>query len=387
MVPIEQVKVDVPEPAGLAGEVLPADGVHDDEHTAGLLRAGDVAQVGVVGHGVLVLAGEEGAVVPAQGELDHAAVFQHVVVDDPGHGLPVRPGQGADGPCGQDVVDVVDALEGQGDLRLPVQGERPRREVQGRDGEIRVMAAVAAAAAAVVADVLIVVAAVVHGSAAEGTAGPVVVHAPVVFGADGALLQAEPLHPSVVPGKAGHQGVVGVEDQGGIRMDGGEDGVIDPLRVAVAGELVPVEVGDDEVGGVEPLEGKAGIALVALQQQHVPPHPAGERAAAQDEGGHALNLVGALLVVHHGLAACAEDGGNHLHGGGLSVAAGDGDDAAGQLHPAQHIRADFQGVLAGQAAALAHQLADEAEELADDNSQDHSHWGNSPSVFCYHSFS
>ena len=74
------------------------------------------------------------------------------------------------------------------------------------------------------------------------------------------------------------------------------------------------------------------------------------------QGGDALDLVGALLVVDHGLPRGPEDGGDHLHRGGLAVGAGDGDDVFRQLHPGEDVRTDLQGELAGHGAALAHQL-------------------------------
>ena len=223
------------------------------------------------------------------------------------------------------------------------------------------------------ADVVVVADVVDHPAPAHGAPGPVVVDAGGAVAAGG--VQTEPLHLLRVVAQAefGHQRIVGVEHQGGVRMDSGEDGAVDPLGMAVAGELVPVQVGDDEVGGVEPPKGVTGVALVALQQQHVSPHAARQGAVGQDQGGHALDLVGALGVVDHLPAAGAEDGGDHLHGGGLAVAAGDGDDVGGQLHPAQHVGAELQSVLAGEAAALAHQLADETQQSAYDDGEKTSH--------------
>ena len=111
--------------------------------------------------------------------------------------------------------------------------------------------------------------------------------------------------------------------------------------MAVAGELVPVEVGDDELRGVEELEAELGVPLVTLQQQHVGLDLPAEGGVGQHQGGDALDLVGALLVVDHIFSICPEDGGDHLHRGGLAVGAGDGDDVGRQLHPAQDVRADF----------------------------------------------
>ena len=295
-------------------------------------------------------------VVP-QGEGHHPAVFQGVVVDDRGHDGLVHPRQGADRPGRQDVVDVVNAAEGQVEPGAAVDGQDALFQVHGRHGKVRRVAVVAAAFTAVGADMVVVVVVVDHPSPAGRAPGPVVVDPLGGLRVPGAALHAEPLHLLVVPGEAGDQGVVGVEDQGGLGVDGGEDGLVDPLRVAVSGELVTVEVGDDEVGGVEVAEGQPGIALVALQQEHVPPDLAGQGAPGEDQGGDALDLVGALLVVEDGPPVGAQNGGDHLHGGGLAVGAGDGDDVSGQLDPGENIRADLQGEFAGHGAALAHQLA------------------------------
>ena len=220
-------------------------------------------------------------------------------------------------------------------------------------------------------DVGVVVTGVLHPAPAHRAPRAVVVHAPVLPGAHRAPVQPEPLHPRriVIPGKAGHQGVVGVEYEGSLREDGGLDGVIHPLRMPVPGELIPVQVGDDEVGGVEPPEGELGVPLVALQQEHVPPHPAPQGAAGQNQGGHPLDLVGALLVVHHLPPVLFQDLRNHLHGGGLAVGPGDGDDMGGQPHPAQHVGAQLQGVLPRQGAALAHQPPHKPQDLAHHNGQ------------------
>lgn len=40
---VELVKVDVPQPACLAGEILPGHGVHNDEHRAVLIGGGNIA--------------------------------------------------------------------------------------------------------------------------------------------------------------------------------------------------------------------------------------------------------------------------------------------------------------------------------------------------------
>ena len=148
-------------------------------------------------------------------------------------------------------------------------------------------------------------------------------------------------------------------------MDGGEDRVKHAFGVTVPGELVPVQVGDDKFRGVEILEAVGSVPLVAFQQQHVRVDLPPQGGVGQDQCGDALHLVGALGVVDHILALGTQDGGDHLHGGGLAVGAGDGDDVGRQLHPLQNVGADLQGKLAGHGAALADELAHEAAQLAD----------------------
>ena len=140
-------------------------------------------------------------------------------------------------------------------------------------------------------------------------------------------------------------------------MQGGEDGVIDPFRVPVPGELVPVEVGDHKLGGMEVPEGMGGITLVGLDQQHVGLDPPAQGGVGQHQGNHALNLVGALFVVDHGPSVRPEDGGDHLHRGGLPVGPGNGDDMPRQLYAPENVRADFQGKLSRHGASLADELA------------------------------
>ena len=173
--------------------------------------------------------------------------------------------------------------------------------------------------------------------------------------------------------KAAGQGIVAVQDQLRIGVDGGENGVKHAFRVAVPGQLVPVQVGDDKFRGVEILEAVGSVPLVAFQQQYVGVDFAAKGGVGQDQCGDALHLVGALGVVDHILALGTQDGGDHLHGGGLAVGAGDGDDVGGQLYPPQYVGAQFESKLAGQAAAPAQQLACEAQQLAHHNGQHSSH--------------
>ena len=84
------------------------------------------------------------------------------------------------------------------------------------------MPVVAAVRAPVVADVLVVIAVVLHPALTRGAPGSVVVDAVMLLRADGALVQAEPLHLLMAPRKAGHQGIVRVQYQRGIRVDSGK---------------------------------------------------------------------------------------------------------------------------------------------------------------------
>ena len=206
-----------------------------------------------------------------------------------------------------------------------VDGQRAPLQVQGRGGKVRGGLFVAALRAPEGADVVVVDVVVFHGGMAHRAVGPVVVDAGGGVRVGGAAVQAEPAHLLMAPGKAAGQGIVGIEEQLRLRVDGRQDGVVHPLRVAVPGQLVPVEIGDDELRGVEVPEALSGIPLIGLDQQHVRPHPAGEVRVGQHQGGDALDLVGALLVVDHGLPRGPEDGGDHLHRGGLAVGAGDGE--------------------------------------------------------------
>ncbi|CAN4071898.1 preprotein translocase subunit YajC, partial [Dysosmobacter welbionis] len=126
----------------------------------------------------------------------------------------------------QDVVDVVDAAEGQLDGDGAVDGQGAPAQVQRRGGVVRGGLVMAAFRAAESADVVVVDVVIFHGGMAHRTAGPVVVHAGGGRGVGGAAVQAEPLHPVPSPGKAAGQGIVGVQDQLRLRMEGRENGVI-----------------------------------------------------------------------------------------------------------------------------------------------------------------
>ena len=211
-----------------------------------------------------MLGSQQRAVVLAQGELLHPAVFQDVVVDDAPGGLRAHAALPAGGVGRQDVVDVVDAAEGQVDVHRAVDGQCAVLQIHRRGGVIRGGLGVAAGGAAVGADVVVVDVVVGHGGVAEGAVGPVVIDPRGGVRGEGRPVHAEPDGLFVSLGEAGGEGIIGVQDQLRLRMDGGQNRLIDALRMAVAGELVPVEVGDDELRGMEGAEGVAGVALVTL---------------------------------------------------------------------------------------------------------------------------
>ena len=320
-----------------------------------------------------MLGSQQHPVVLPQGEALHPPVFQGVAAQDLHDLRPGDPQAAAGGVGRQDVVGVVDAAESKLHREFPVDGEDAGVQVGGGDGEVGLGLPVAALRAAVGADLVIVNVVVGHGGVAEGAVGPVVIDAGGGAGGEGGLVHAEPLYLLMPLGEAGGEGVVGVQNQLRLGVDGGQNRLIDALRMAVAGELVPVEVGDDELRGVEVAEGVAGVALVALEKQHIRLDLAAQGGVGQEQGGDALHLVGALGVVDDGLPLRAEDGGDHLHRGGLSVGAGDGHDVGRQGQPCQDVRADLQCRLAGHGAALADEPAHGPAQLADDDGEKLSH--------------
>ena len=183
----------------------------------------------------------------------------------------------------------------------------------------------------------------------------------------GAVLQPKPLHLLMADGKAAGQRIIRVQNQLRIGVEGGKNGVKHALRVAVPGELVPVEIGDNKLRGMEILEAVGGIALVAFQQQHIGLDPAAQRSVGQNQGGNALHLIGALGIIDDVPALRPQHRGDHLYSGGLAVGAGDSDDVGRQRHPFQNIRAYLQGKLAGHGTALADELSHKAAQLADHN--------------------
>ena len=248
---------------------------------------------------------------------------------------------------------------------MAVQHQLPRLEIQIRGGVVRGGPGVAALGAAVGADVVVVDVVILHGGVAHGAVGTVVVDPGGGVRVRGAAVQAEPLYLLMAHGKTAGQGIVAVQNQLCVRVNGRKNGVKYAFRVAVPGQLIPIQIGDDELRGVEVLEAVGGVPLVAFQQQHVGVDFAAKGGVGQDQGGNALHLVGALGVVDHVFPLGAQHRGDHLHGGCFAVGAGDSDDVGRQLYPLQNVGADFQGKLAGHGAALAHELAHEAAQLTD----------------------
>ena len=193
-----------------------------------------------------------------------------------------------------------------------------------------------------------------HGLAAHRAVQAVVVGPGEGVGVGGGVVKAKPQNLIPAPSEQRDHRVVCVEQQGRIVVDALGNGVKDPFGVAVAGELVAVEVGDDIVGRMEPAEGQLGIALVRLDQQHVLFHFSAQGAGAEDHGGDTLDLVGALGVIGDGLSRRLQDRGDHLHRGGLAVAAGNGHNGLGQFNAAQYVGAELEGKFARQACPLSH---------------------------------
>ena len=208
---------------------------------------------------------------------------------------------------------------------------------------------------------------------AQRAVGAVVVDTGGGIRGNGTPVDAEPVHVVIANGKAGGERVVGVEQQ---RYRGGKrrtQCVKHPFGMAVAGELVAAEVGDDEQRRAEIAEGVGSVALVRFEQQHIRQNASPQCGTAEDERCDALDLVGAFLIIDDAFSGGRQDGGDHLHGGGLAVGAGDGDNGFGQLHPRQHVGTDLQSQLAGQRATPPAQTADGAAEPTGEHSQKTAH--------------
>ncbi len=142
----------------------------------------------------------------------------------------------------------------------PVQDQFAVLQVQLRGGVVRSGPGVAALGAAVRADVVVVDVLIFHGRVAHRAVGPVVIDPGGGLRVGGTVVQAEPLHLFMADGKAAGQGIVAVQDQLRIGVDGGEDRVKHALGVTVPGQLVPVQVGNDKFRGVEVLEAVGSVA-------------------------------------------------------------------------------------------------------------------------------
>ena len=168
-------------------------------------------------------------------------------------------------------------------------------QVQRRGGVVRGGLVMAAFRAAESADVVVVDVVIFHGGMAHRAAGPVVVHAGGGTRCRRGSGPGRTTSPCPVPGQSSWTGIVGVQDQLRLRMEGRENGVIHPLRMAVPGQLVPVEIGDDELRGVEVPEALGAYRSSDSISSTSGPHPARERRVGQHQRGDALDLVGAPL--------------------------------------------------------------------------------------------
>ena len=136
--------------------------------------------------------------------------------------------------------------------------------------------------------------------------------------------------------------------------------------MGIAGQLVTVEIGDDEHRGLNMAEGEPGKPLVAFQKDHIALDLAGEGGAFQKQGGDTFDLVAAFLIKYHLFAALGQHLGKHLHRGGLTVGAGDGDDLFRQAQPGENVRAELQCDGTGEAGAFAQQLAGDHQQLTNE---------------------
>ena len=367
VIAVEHLKVDIPQPRDVAREILAADRVDDNQHVAALFKGGSNAQALVVGHAVLMLGGQQRAVAVTEGKGDDSAVFEHIVAHVGGDFRAVDADDPRDGIGGKNIVDIIQRLERERNAVLAVDLHFAAVEVDGGDGIGGILTSVAAGGALIMTDMVIVIGAVGHRLFADRAICAVVVGALERVGIGGQLVRAEP--DDVLPAltKAGHERIIGVEDQLRAVADAVGKRVIDPLGMAVARELVAVEIRDHIVRRLDVAEGIACEALVALNEQDVALDLAAEGGAAENKRGNALDLIGAFAVPRDPLSVLLQDMGDHLDRRGFAVAARDGDDIGGKLHPAEDVGAELERDLSRKAAALADQLADKAQEPADQN--------------------
>ncbi len=128
----------------------------------------------------------------------------------------------------------------------------------------------------------------------------------------------EPPYPAPSPGQTAGKRIVPVQQQFRFRPDGGMDGCIDLLRVAVAGKLVPAQVRNHQPGRTDVGENTGRIPLIHLHEQHLRLHPASQGGMGQHQGSNPLYLVGSLLITDHCKPCCSAQGCRHLHRGTLT---------------------------------------------------------------------
>lgn len=148
----------------------------------------------------------------------------------------------------------------------------PPAQVQRRGGVVRGGLVMAAFRAAESADVVVVDVVIFHGGMAHRTAGPSW-YTPVGDAVSEGQ-RSRPNHFTLSRPRAKQldrgSSAFRISSVSGWRA--GKMASYTHSRWAVPGQLVPVEIGDDELRGVEVPEALGCVPLVGLDQQHIRPH-------------------------------------------------------------------------------------------------------------------
>ena len=136
---------------------------------------------------------------------------------------------------------------------------------------------------------------------AGGTVGDVLELRALMLAAGAVLHAVEDLLVRVAA-QSGTDDVVAVEDQTGAGRDGAGDDIGDKVRVGVAGDRVPHDIGADDIVRLQIGVDLQGAALVHLQNRQLLFRPAGDRTVVNEGAGHAGVDIGAEAVVDHVIA-------------------------------------------------------------------------------------
>ena len=134
-----------------------------------------------------------------------------------------------------------------------------------------------------------------------------------------------------IPRDLGQGRVVGIDDDGrcgGQAGQGGRPLAGDRVQLAVAVELVPEKVVEQDHPGLEPVDDRAEGRLVRLDDADVADRLAAPGGLLGEGRRHAPDQVGSGAVVDYTGAVGLEHVGNHPGRRGLAVGAGDDDHAA-----------------------------------------------------------